>query len=103
MAAAHAIETGVFLCSTGPLATGTLVFGVAGTREEAEMVGGEYVWGHDMQKLAHEQGLIGEVIASVGLDEVEQVDFSVGADQRRRQNAVPYPDEPVYFLVAQYD
>ncbi len=100
---AHAIDAGVFLCSTGPLATGTLVFGVAGTRDEAELTGGEYVWGHDMQKLPHETGIIGEVIASVELDEVEAVDFSMSADARRRQASVPYADEPVYFLVAQYD
>ncbi|QDG50236.1 hypothetical protein FIV42_05675 [Persicimonas caeni] len=98
-----AIEEGIFLCNTGPMATGTLVFGTAGTREEAELTGGEYVWGHDMEKLPHDEGVIGEVIASVEYDEVEKVDFSADADQIRREQAVPYADEPVYFLVSQYD
>lgn len=99
----EAIEEGVFLCNTGPLATGTLVFGIAGTREEADLSGGEYVWGHDMEKLPHETGVIGEVIASVEYDAVGKVDFSVEADELRRRDAIPYADEPVYFLIAQYD
>lgn len=101
--AAEDVEDGIFLCSTGPLATGTLVFGIAGTRDEAELTGGEYVWGHDMQKLPHESGIIGEVVASVELDEVEAVDFSPQTDRIRRDATVPYADSPVYFLVAQYD
>lgn len=100
---ASSVEDGVFLCNTGPLSSGTLAFGVAGTREEAEMTGGEYIWGHDMEKLPHDTGVIGEVIAHVDQDEVEKVDFSDEADRLRRQDAVPYSHEPVYFLVAQYD
>lgn len=100
---ASSVESGVFLCSTGPKATGTLVFGVAGTRQEAELTGGEYVWGHDLEKLPHASGVIGEVVASVEFDEVEKVDFSDESDRRRREATVPYADEPVYFLVAQYD
>ncbi|MFP4600179.1 MAG: hypothetical protein ACOC9J_03225 [Persicimonas sp.] len=100
---ASSVEDGVFLCNTGPLSSGTLVFGVAGTRDEAETLGGEYIWGHDMDKLPHDTGVIGEVVAHVDHDEVEKVDFSDEADHLRRQDAVPYSREPVYFLVAQYD
>lgn len=103
MGASPSIDSGVFLCTTGPLSTATLVFGVAGTRQEADQMGGEYIWGHDMEKLPHQQGVIGEVVASVEMDEVESVDFSDEAAAARRDASVPYDDEPVYYLLAQYD
>lgn len=100
---AEDVGEGVFLCNTGPLSTGTLVFGVAGTRDEADTLGGEYVWGHDLQGVPHDEGVIGEVVASVDQDGVAEIDFGEGADHLRRTETLPFADDPVYFLVAQYD
>jgi len=89
------------LTCTGPLAAGTLAFGVTGGRDDAGQ--GEFHYGQDTNQESHSEGVWGERVGYCQYESPDavEVDLSDEAHQKRRDAAAS--PAAGYYLIARYD
>jgi hypothetical protein len=93
-------RTALHLTCTGPLAAGTLAFGVVGDRKGSGP--GKVHWGQDSHQEPHEEGVWGEQVGYCQYEGPDAVVVDLG-DEAHRARASSVGEGADYYLIARYD